>query len=956
VKSEGYKWSKGREIMKRERLLIIYYFSIGLYSAVLFGLGFALFNVEVGADKLPIVYVIFPFLDALTAYVMARVITKKGLKVFFKRFIVAVILVHILLLPMMFQYISMRVTYGLMLVLLIAISENLLFTRTYLVQEVFTLEELRKWVPIAISFGAVGALIGGAFLRLSEGLFASGFLFLFIFPVLLVIGYTSNQLLLTVGSANREIFSKRMVTIKSIWSYTTGQAFLPLLIGCVALIAITDTINEYLFHFHSTSALNNLEQLTGFLGVFLTLRYGTELILNLFLYNKLMKRMGSINLMPFLLSLAAISLIVVSFASQGLYLALVGRVLSIVAVIGFLMYLLEVFYQLLDPIYRPALVTIVGYIDAFSGYAIGGSVLLLHTVGGIPVKFIVGLLAIVLVALAFLWIRNKRGFIDVLNASQSAELSGSVEDIIGSGGSENMLAALMKNAEFGSRSERLFLLYVIKNQSVEGQKVWLNQLFNISEMEIRVTILEHIFESRIFGFDPVLHAHELNVDFKNWLVEKCFVNYPQMKEQLLFGKLQGALTDTEPVDEAVGLMMKYMFEDTRMVYGKILSSISDRKRLEGEALIDSIIESYKGIEDNAHLMWFDQGHLSAPHIMAHYDEELGYAAIHSYVKNTNYPLLNQVVTAYEEDMITTQLLSDDMSIMEMLYVAEAGRRHKNTYDYYDNTLKALYYIRSREMEMDHSHDSAHFLKYELDQLRIAIEAVLVDQTLDRSHISLTGRSYEYLSNDRKRPVLIEMIRGLKRDKWTECLMSLLEGQELTCHFIKQEFKIGDSGDWIETLIKYNRGDEMEDDRKKEIDFMIALKSVPMFETLDIDTLKKLTEIVTVGHLNSGDTIVRKGQRGSKFFVLLRGQAAVYLNEKDAPIAIIPEGQMIGELGVLNNDLRTATVKADGPIQLLSMEGDAFLELIQRNTAISLAVIHTLSERLTGMLKARERSS
>lgn len=70
--------------MKREKkLLYIYYFAIGLYTAVLFGLGFAIFNVAVGAQRLPIVYVVFPFLDAITAVIMARVITKRGLKSFF---------------------------------------------------------------------------------------------------------------------------------------------------------------------------------------------------------------------------------------------------------------------------------------------------------------------------------------------------------------------------------------------------------------------------------------------------------------------------------------------------------------------------------------------------------------------------------------------------------------------------------------------------------------------------------------------------------------------------------------------------------------------------------------------------------------------------------------------------------------------------------------------------------
>ncbi len=65
--------------------------------------------------------------------------------------------------------------------------------------------------------------------------------------------------------------------------------------------------------------------------------------------------------------------------------------------------------------------------------------------------------------------------------------------------------------------------------------------------------------------------------------------------------------------------------------------------------------------------------------------------------------------------------------------------------------------------------------------------------------------------------------------------------------------------------------------------------------------------------------------------------------------------MIGELGVINKDTRTATVKADGPVEVLAMEGDAFLELVKKNTAIGLAVIETLSSRLTSMLKDRERS-
>lgn len=941
--------------MNRQKLLYVYYFSIGLYTAVLFGLGFAVFNIGVGAEKLPIIYVVFPFLDALTAVFMARIITRRGLKHFYKSFVIAVAGVHIFLLPIFFTYAPSPYLYGLMLVLLIAISENLLFTRTYLVQEVFSLDELRRWVPVATSFAALGALLGGGILRVSENLVTPGLIFLFAFPVVLVIGYTSHLLLRTVVDSSREIFTKRMVTVKSIWSYTTSQAFLPLLIGCVALISISDTVNEYLFHYHSTRILQNLESLTGFLGVFLTLRYLTELVLNIFLYNKLVKRVGSINLMPLLLILSALSLFIMTRASSGLGWALFARVLSVVAVIGFLLYLLEVFYQLLDPLYRPSLVTLVGYIDAFSGYAIGGGLLMIHTVGGLPSIYLISGIALVLIMFSALWIVNKRGFIDVLNASQSAEVSGVVTDIIGSIGSRDMLETLMKQAEQGSRSERLFLLYAIKNRSESEQVAWLTRLFDISEMEIRVNILEHVFVNNLFDFEPRLYEHELTDAFKNWLITRCFVNYSKLKDKSLYLSLREVLIDTAPMDDAVENMMLYMFKGEKGRYIKVLEGIQKRKRLEDAALVDKIIASYRQVEDDVHIEWFGKGNLSAPEIMVYYDEELKHMALKQFLTSTSYSTLQEVVKAYPVNEIENQLKDKEKTIIDLVCLAESKRQAYHAYDHFRELLQALDYIVDVEKSVDLEHETGDVLKSEIAQVRVSIEATLIDQALDRSHISLAGNGYAYLSNPKKRPILIEMIRGIKRDDWTDCLIALLEGDNHNCGIEKKKFDIGDKNKWIARLISYNRGEKMDENRKKEIDFMIALKSIPMFETLDIDTLKKLTEIVSVSHLNSGDTIVRKGQRGKQFFVLLRGRAAVYLNEKEGPIAVIPEGQMIGELGVINKDTRTATVKADGPVEVLAMEGDAFLELVKKNTAIGLAVIETLSSRLTSMLKDRERS-
>ncbi len=411
--------------------------------------------------------------------------------------------------------------------------------------------------------------------------------------------------------------------------------------------------------------------------------------------------------------------------------------------------------------------------------------------------------------------RIKKSFIDVLNASQSAEISGVVDDIIGSGGSKGMLNTLMEQARHGSRSERLFLLYAIKKQDVDDQMDWLAQLFEMSEMELRVTILEHIFENDLFDFEPSMHDHELTESFKNWLVTRCFVNYPKMQNRPLFAKLKAELRETSPTDNAVRYMMKYMFEDKKKYYMNILESIKERKRLEDDELIDSIIESYRIFEDKSHLEWFKLGKTSSPQVMAYYDEAIQYKALHRFLTNTNYNTLRKVVQAYDYDVIMTQLDKPNRTIIEWLCLAEAERQAHHSYTHFNQLMKALHYIISLELSMDERHITAQFfLKYELEQIRLSVESVLVDQTLDRGHVNLAGRSYEYLSNSKRRPVLIEMIRGVKRDKWTECLIDLLETELDNCILETTEFKIGDKGGFINALIAYNRGEDMDDARKK----------------------------------------------------------------------------------------------------------------------------------------------
>jgi hypothetical protein len=557
--------------------------------------------------------------------------------------------------------------------------------------------------------------------------------------------------------------------------------------------------------------------------------------------------------------------------------------------------------------------------------------------------------SLLLGVLALAWVKNRRGFIDVLNASQSVALGSSVEELIGQSDTTGLLENLLEKARFGSRSERLFLFYAIKKKPIQTQVGWLKELFDISEMEIRVTILEHVFENKIFDFSPDLYAHELTDTFKNWLMVKCFVNYPKMKESHLFEGLKEIVQDTVPSESLVEHMKSYMFEADRSLYLLILQAIHERNRLEDDMLLNEIIKSYAHLEKEYHLQWFEQGHLSTPEVMTAYDEKLGYSALRRFIEQIDYNTLKAVVSAYPVGVLERELTGQ--TVFEQLCIAESKCFYEDVEKRTAELIDVLSYLLFCIEGVDKTHHTADLVLFELHKVRFITEAVLVNQILADSKLSLTASTYSYIISPKRKPVLLEMLRGGRKEKWVQKVIEILEG-ELGTNY--KTFDIGDRNRWIQTLMDYNRGGFVKEEKRQEIDFMIALKSIPMFETLDIDTLKKLSEIVTVGYLSSGDTIVQKGERGKKFYVLMKGRAAVYLNEKDPAIAQIDQGEMIGELGLINNDIRTATVKADGPVELLSMDGDAFLELLKKNSAISMSVIKMLSLRLTDMLRARGR--
>lgn len=122
-----------------------------------------------------------------------------------------------------------------------------------------------------------------------------------------------------------------------------------------------------------------------------------------------------------------------------------------------------------------------------------------------------------------------------------------------------------------------------------------------------------------------------------------------------------------------------------------------------------------------------------------------------------------------------------------------------------------------------------------------------------------------------------------------------------------------------------------------------LKAVPLFQRLgqrELERLGQLTDEVEVG---LGDILARQGATGHEFFIVMDGHVTVL--EGDKPKAHLGQGDFFGEIALLEERPRTATVRADGITRLLVLAHREFHALMDEFPEIRRAVLAALADRV-----------
>lgn len=136
----------------------------------------------------------------------------------------------------------------------------------------------------------------------------------------------------------------------------------------------------------------------------------------------------------------------------------------------------------------------------------------------------------------------------------------------------------------------------------------------------------------------------------------------------------------------------------------------------------------------------------------------------------------------------------------------------------------------------------------------------------------------------------------------------------------------------------------------------ALTQVPLFSGLDGVVCRKIVSQGRLQCVSRGAVVVTEGDAPKGLYLVLSGRLKVFLNDdagREVVLTIEESGSAFGEISLLDEEPRSASVAAIEPCELVVIGKEALLDLFRKNPELSLAMIRSLAalvRRLSGNIR------
>ena len=219
----------------------------------------------------------------------------------------------------------------------------------------------------------------------------------------------------------------------------------------------------------------------------------------------------------------------------------------------------------------------------------------------------------------------------------------------------------------------------------------------------------------------------------------------------------------------------------------------------------------------------------------------------------------------------------------------------------------------------------------------------------------------------KRQLLLEICDNLLAGPVKDELLALLEGHDVqrrrllavkyskipTGTSSRYVAAITHGGTWLRAVAVWTAAGNGEHPIANEVsgsermmdlvEKVLLLKSATLFQHLRGDDIEKIANIAQERRFAAGEPIFEKGDPGDALYIVTHGQVKIHIGDKQ--IALLNERDRFGEMAILDDQPRSASVMAVSDIKCLLLRREDFFFLLEDHFEIVKSIIRVLTERL-----------
>ena len=126
-----------------------------------------------------------------------------------------------------------------------------------------------------------------------------------------------------------------------------------------------------------------------------------------------------------------------------------------------------------------------------------------------------------------------------------------------------------------------------------------------------------------------------------------------------------------------------------------------------------------------------------------------------------------------------------------------------------------------------------------------------------------------------------------------------------------------------------------------------LKRIPLFANIEVSKLKLLAFTSERIRYKAGETLFNQDEMGDSAHIIMDGEADIVVNTPSGPltVATMQKNDFVGEIAILCDVPRTATVKAKTDMTTLCINKDLFFRLVTEFPEMAVEIMRVLAQRL-----------